>query len=548
MKKPENKGKKGSAAAKPAKRKANPPKLDLDALEGLRQLLESALAQEGDEDGESSVELIERFLDICRGAEEEAGEKEDLLQELLPELSALRIAVAHDEPGARAELDEILELIGDAIDEHELALIDLMLASKLFAEAGFAVPDRLKQALADTLSREPTADGEEDDDEDGEGETSLADSLLSLAEAVGNDPFEMYEQLRAFLAGFPQKLVLHILIDLGARGDDLTLQALAGFLLHADAEIAATASESLAAAASKTPVESRLVERIVRMRPWLAPERHPPLDAAIKALRQNTLAPVKSVAAKASKIYLSVCDGAGAHGLLAAAKTGRSYTLASALMTPAGVTDAFVHALLSKREVETLVREASEAAKSEPADAAVAGRMLALALADNVRSATPPPYKLIEVAEILGLGPLPPDSAAPETIAGELLAELPADWTDANAAKRAHTLIAGELFPESWFEDGGDVDKLLRPVRGVKARVEKLLTGLMPARRGFWARQCALTALALRGLDAQHPPAACLEFALVARDLASDKPAETVPLLKRLAEESASVFAARTGK
>ena len=42
-------------------------------------------------------------------------------------------------------------------------------------------------------------------------------------------------------------------------------QAVAGFLLHPDAVLAQSVAEALAASASKTPVESSLIERLVRM-------------------------------------------------------------------------------------------------------------------------------------------------------------------------------------------------------------------------------------------------------------------------------------------
>ena len=461
---------------------------------------------------------------------------------MLPAMAALQIAFDHGEAEAQKAFAEIKEMLDESIDDDELSPIDLMMTAKMFAEAKFDPPARLKAALAQAFNEAPPPDLAPDG--------KLSDPrvfVAELADSVGDDPFEMNEQLSALLAGFPREITQQLLYLFADQSHAVGLHCLAGFLLHADPEIAAAASDALTAAASKAPVESLLIERIVRMRPWLTAERQPPLDAAIKALRQNAAAPEKRAETRPITIRLSVLDGAGGRSLAAMVRVQRKYAVLTVLITRKGVYDAIVEFDITKTEGEMLVEQANDAVTTAVASVDAAAKMLALSLADNLKTATPPPFKLIQVAELMGLGALPPDPSAPEEIVGELIAGLPAELTDDAATRRAHHSLSVETFPESWFEDGKAVEDLLRSRRHFGERVRALLKDVLPARRAYWARQCALSALALRGLDAGHPPVECIEFALVGRDLASDKPIDKLPLLRAIAEQSARAYKQRWG-
>jgi hypothetical protein len=52
-------------------------------------------------------------------------------------------------------------------------------------------------------------------------------------------------------------------------------------------------------------------------------------------------------------------------------------------------------------------------------------------------------------------------------------------------------------FSDQWFEAGEELENLLYPVKGFKQRVAKLTKTYLPERRIFWARLCAISALAL---------------------------------------------------
>ena len=171
-------------------------------------------------------------------------------------------------------------------------------------------------------------------------------------------------------------------------------------------------------------------------------------------------------------------------------------------------------------------------------------RMLGLAIADNFTSGTLPPFKLVEVVEGLGLGPVHPDHSSPMEIITGLLADLPAEQTNPTAVARAHVDIKESEFTDQWFEAGEELENLLYPVKGFKQRVAELTTAYLPERRDFWARLCALSALALRGNEkTRHSP--WKQLALVGRDIASDLPLDQIPLMKQVAKTSVRAFESR---
>jgi hypothetical protein len=162
-----------------------------------------------------------------------------------------------------------------------------MITGKILSDAGWVVPDSLKQAMTEALQAPPP-------EMEGVSGKDLVSSLLEVADQAGQNPFEVYEYLNSLLASLPPDASGILLSELIAGKKAVIDQAVAGFLLHPDAALAQSVAEGLAVSASKTPVESSLIERPVRMRPWLPQTRQTRLDATIRAMRLNALPPVKS--------------------------------------------------------------------------------------------------------------------------------------------------------------------------------------------------------------------------------------------------------------
>jgi hypothetical protein len=483
------------------------------------------------------VDLFAEYLDARASDHVDEDAQNELLADLVLELSELKVASNGGDPEAREKIQAIYDLLDNAIERHAVTPADLMLTGKIFADAGWAVPDSLTQAMAEALQTAPPGT-------QAVSENDIVSSLLEIAGQAGQNPFDIYEHVSSLLASLPSEAGGMLLHALMAGKSAVIAQAVAGFVLHPNAVLAQAAADALAASAKTTPVESSSIERLVRLRPWLPPARQAHLDATIRAMRLNALPPSKTELPKLIKCYVSVCDGSGTQSLFVTQRAGARYQVATVMTKPAGVADAMVLADLSKSEIDNMVRQMKSSILTVETDVAGIARMLGLAIAGNFTSGNPPPFKLVEVAESLSLGPVHPDPASPVEIIAELLSDVPPEQQDAAAVARAHADMLDSEFKYQWFDAGEAIEDLLYPVRDFKQRVATLMKDYLPERRSFWARQCAISALALRG-DEKARHSLWKQLALVGRDIASDVPIDRIPLMKQVAEISVEAFESR---
>lgn len=535
------KAKKHSASAKakaPAKKSGEQGDLFSTMFKDLDQdLLKVLASDQGMFASADPVDLFAQFLETFGQRTLNEDDKNELLADVLDVLSELKIDSNGGDPDAREKIEAVYDLLDDAIERHSLQAPDLMTVGKILSDAGWAIPDSVKSAVAEALQAPPP------DIESG-AETDLLSSLLEVADQAGQNPFDLYEYMNSFLACFPTEASVMLLTELIAGKNAVINQAVVGFLLDPDSTLSKSVAEALAASANKNPVESLLIERLVRFRPWLPQDRRVHIDATIKAMRLNALPPEKAELPKTSKCYASVCDGSGTRSLFVTQRIGGHYQIATVMMKPAGVADAMVISGLPKSEMDAMVREMKSSLPVMEMNLAGISRLLAFGIADNSAQGNPPPFKLVEVVESLGLGPLQPDHAQPAEIISGLLADLPPEQTDSKAQAKAHADILDSDFAYQWFEAGERVEDLLYPIKGSKQRVAKLMKAYLPDRRAFWARQCAISAFVMHG-DKKSRLASWQQLALVGRDLASDLPLDHIPLMKKIAELSVRAFEER---
>ena len=522
------------------KRASNPLREVFDAMdENVFALLKQTF--ETDFSGGAALEadaiaLFRRLLDGCRAASLDDDEKTDLLEDLGERLADLRIDASGGHRAAREAVAAIRAMLDAAIAARELQVVDLMIVAKLFAEAGLEVPETLKQAASEAMEAGRLGAASRG------GGGDLVAALLEDPDILASDPFDVHDTLRSLTAGLTAAPIAALMGALVAGGNAVVDAAAAGFLLHPDAEVARAVSGAFVAAAARAPVAALLVDRLVRIRAWLPASRQGPVDEAIRAMRSNAAPPVATPAPEILKCSLSVCDGSGAHAALVTMRAGADYQCANILMTPEGVADALVIRELPRRELSRILGEMQGLTPSAATDLPAVARMLAVAIADNFASGRLPPYKLVDVAESVGLGPIHPDSATPESLLEGLLAGLSPQEVAPKAVATAHARVSTSELADQWFETGEAVEAVLEPVAGGhKARVAELLKVHLPERRAFWARQCALSALALRD-DGASPRALWKQIALVGRDIAASPALETIPLMRRIAEYSVEAF------
>ena len=512
--------------------------MDDDTVAMLRQMMHDELGIGPDaSSAKDPVDLFARFLRLCGHSKADDDDMAALLQELTVELGDLRVSSNGGDREAREKMQAIYDLLDDAVESRSMGPIDLMMTGRILADAEWAVPDSLKQALIEATRAAPP-------DRQGDVVGDLVSTLLEVADQTDQNPFEVHGYLNSLMATCPPEANAMLLFELGGAKKSVIAQAIAGFVLHPDVVLAQSAAEALAASAKQAPVESSLIERLIRMRPWLPSPRQAQLDATIRAARSNALPPVKSEPPKLIKCYLSICDGSGTRSFLATQRIGPRYQIATVMMKPAGVADAMILPALAKSDMDNIVRQMKSNVPLMEADLAGVTRMLELAIAENVASGALPPFKLVEVVESLGLGPLHPNPATPLEIMEGLLADLPPEQTNKAATASAHGDALLSEFKYQWFEAGEELEDLLYPVKGSRQRIAKLMTAYLPQRRPFWARQCAISALAMHG-DKKARFLPWRQLALIGREIASDVPIDQIPLMRQVAESSVRAFESR---
>jgi hypothetical protein len=285
-----------------------------NADENLVAMLQQAAQKEMDFGSEmfgseDPLELFAEYLESCTRGNIDGDEKTELLVDLIVALSDLRIDANGGDREAREQVQAIYDQLDNAIENHSLHPVAMMMTGKIFSDAGLAVPESLRQAMAEALQNAPLETAPADTQT--VARNDVFSSLLEVVEQAGQSPFDVYEYLNSLLASFLPEASARLLSELIASKIPVIDQAVAGFLLHPDAVLAQSVTEALAAAAARIPVESSFIERLVRMRPWLPQARQIHLDATIRAMRLNASPPLKTELPKVIKCFVSACDGSG---------------------------------------------------------------------------------------------------------------------------------------------------------------------------------------------------------------------------------------------
>lgn len=501
--------------------------LDPDALARLRE----AMTAPADEAETNVFDLIEELLHrLETPGDNDMAEDEALIDDVVSKLVQLAVDGKGGDREAREIAAAVDEKLAEALSGDRFDAASLVLLAKILSDSKWTVPERLKTKLVETLDAAPSAEPSDFD---------LKSALRQIAEAAGDDAFAAYEALGSVLSAFPSDAAARMLGVLGVGREPVLLHTLAGFVMHEDPVLAFAAVAGLKSAASGRKVESALVERLVRMRPWLSPERQAPLDEAIRALRAQALPPRESVRATPLKAFVMACDGMGSAGALATTKGPGGWGFVAAMTRRDGVAEVMGLESARKADIDTTVRGMRASVATAETDPAGIGRYLQLCLGENAAARTTPPFRLLSLVENLGLGPLAPRSLSP----GELIDELLEDAPDASLAamQKAHLEATRAKAALAWFEGGEPIERLLRPVRGSTARARALLSGYLPQRREFWGRICAMSAFAL-SLGAKPERALARSLALVGREILSGKALETIPLMRQVADTSVLAF------
>ena len=508
----------------PAPRKQNPAAFDI--ILNNPDIIQQLMAALGGH-AEAAPGLAEQLKDYLAlytqpealedGDQEMSGRAADL-QSLLTDL---RVEVNSGDRAAREELEEGLAIIEAAAEAGDLPGHAIVALFQIFGMAEVDPGDALREALLARLEDvgEPGAPAPP-------GRTKSAGDLSVLDEETSQAMFA------AMMRYMPKSARHNLVSNVGGEAQDTAQAILMGCLLDSDPDLVRIAAEGLIASARSTPVPSRLVERLVLIRGLAPAPMHPAVDAAIAALRPKASAPVAREPLQLVKCVASICDGAGAQSLIALMRRGKTHVMVTFMVkTHSGLADAMVLDGFSKREFDQIVK-GGMGIDVMPVSLEVIQRRLSIALSVSHAKGTPATFGFVQALEALGIAALRPEAVDPEALLDEFLAEN-TPLVPVTLAEAAGRLDDAGL-AETWFEAGPDCDKRLDRLRGVKQRYKAAL-GYIEERRGFWAAQCANSALILRGSGKPLGPH-WYDFAILGKHFASREPLAENPLAGLMAE------------
>ena len=77
------------------------------------------------------------------------------MADLVEVLSEVKVDSNGGDRGAREKIQAVYDLLDNAIEGHSLEPIDMMMTGKILTDAGWAVPDSLRQAVVKALQAAP---------------------------------------------------------------------------------------------------------------------------------------------------------------------------------------------------------------------------------------------------------------------------------------------------------------------------------------------------------------------------------------------------------
>ena len=442
---------------------------------------------------------------------------------------------------ATMAMENVRAAIAQQMRIGKLAPTAAMALVSAFSRAGIEVGEDIRSAMDHAMDHAMI--------QTGAGQQNLPkpdvdEMLKDLVETCEGDPFLIQRQFAEMTAAMPAGLQLSLLEGLVLADDSSLREAAIGWLL-AEPAIATPLASIMEETATRGLVSASSITNLMLIRNWVPEDRRRAIDAIIRAARAVGSVPEKRPAIQVRELLISERDGAGAQSIFASIKQGRKNALVSILIKQGhGVRDAWVASSLSRPEIEDMLdRIASEMSVHETT-AEDTALILSSALADGPPGSAPP-FGLVQAITLIGLSDVAPKFVSVDDLVASMLTGADAAVTDAKTVERAvrgsGRWLATNPQLDSWFENGDDVAAAIKGKRKIEDRIAAITEKVLEPKRAFWASVIAWSAFAQRG-DGHHSD--WIEMALVAREMASERPLTEIPLARFIAVQTAE--AART--
>jgi hypothetical protein len=383
------------------------------------------------------------------------------------------------------------------------------------------------------------------------GKADIDHFLRDMARQHDGDIFALQAQLAENIGVFPEDQRGGI-VALALAASDAALREIAvGWLLDPGAAARRDTAAHLHQAVAAGRVSGTMLRRMITLRNWIPEAERAALDEIIRACRQKggiECTPAKMPEIK--EIAASSVDGSGALSIFLIVKDGRKQAAAALLLKQdIGVRDAWTRPALTKADAEMFLFQIRSQLDVYPCSIDFVRAALGHALAVNLESGVLPPFGLVDFVERAGLASINPESLPVTELVARLTRDLPADrLTGAAVAKALQDSAAWQSefpFVESWFEDDRAIELLLGGKRlSAKRQAALVLEQYLPTRRAHWAEILGWMALVLK--HDEEAGDLWQDFALVARELLSERRLSEIPLMVWVAELTAEAWKARS--
>ncbi len=453
-------------------------------------------------------------------------------------LERLRQRVEAGQGFSAVVIDQVRTTIAEKIADGTLPPSAAMTLAAAFTRNGIDLGDAVRDALDAAMARR----GDTDPDP---AQPDPASMLKALADACDHDPFMIHTEFAAMIAATPPEVQLKLLDGLVLADATGLRDAAIGWLL-AETAIAVPLARSIEAAAKKGLVSGTSVAHLMIMRNWMPDDRKLGIDTIIKAARIHAPTPFKRSSIQIREVLISERDGAGAQSVFASVKEGRDHSLVSILVKQGhGVRDAWVARSLTRVELDDMLVRITTEMPHHEATAEDVAMLLSAALADGTAAGTLPPFGLVQAVGLLALTDVAPAAMSAIHLISMLLADADPAAASPQALSRALRTsgqwLAYDSNVQSWFENGDEVLMARKGRRKKSDRIAAIIQEVLEPRRAFWAQVTGWSAFARRGGGDDTRWA---DMALIARELAGDRPLTELPMATFIAVQTDAAAAA----
>src|SRR5438445_10338919 len=158
-------------------------------------------------------------------------------------------------------------------------LMCLMLVARAFARADLDPGRPLQEAMMSAMEAQAPSIPASLSPED------FSDHFAELAATFDNDPFAIYAELATMAAAFPAEHHAAMAGSIAMAQREAVADAALGFAFSPNSAVSSAALVAVSQQRRGGVVSSKVVDRLVRMRPWLSEMRRADVDTAIRALR-----------------------------------------------------------------------------------------------------------------------------------------------------------------------------------------------------------------------------------------------------------------------